>query len=99
MRTLSDRAAHGHDGHQVRRRSTGAASRDNRTAALSPDLHRRAGVEQRNLGLFDRSKVRGMSAEENILLNAQAMRNAGVPEPVIQMLQREAQNHAAGLSK
>lgn len=40
-----------------------------------------------------------MSAEENILLNAQAMRNAGVPEPVIQMLQREAQNHAAGLSK
>jgi hypothetical protein len=40
-----------------------------------------------------------MSAEENIRLNALAMRRAGVPEHVIQALRKEAEAYATTLSK
>ena len=82
---------HGH----VRSRGAGTASRDNPAVALTKEMHDQVGIEQRRLGLFDRSRLRGMSAEENIALNAEAMRSAGVPEHVVQTLQKEAQQHAS----
>jgi len=86
---------HGH----VATRGTGGVSRSNPAVALGQEMHGQVGLEQRKLGLFDRSKLRGMGAEQNIRLNAQAMRNAGVPEHVVQTLQKEALQHASGLSK
>ena len=83
----------------VASRGSGPASRGNPALALSDEVHARIGIEQRKLGLFDRSRLIGMSAEENIALNAQAMRNAGVPEHVVQVLQREAVLHASTLTK
>ena len=53
--------------------------------------------EQMKLGLWDEAKVAKMTAAENIDLNAQAMRNAGVPGDIVEILRREALRHAATL--
>ena len=83
----------------VQSRGSGPASRSNPAIALSDELHARIGLEQRKLGLFDRAKLQAMSAAENIALNAQAMRNAGLSEHVVQTLQNEALLHASTLAK
>lgn len=85
--------AQGHTG----RRGVGAFSRGNPAVALSDEMHTRVGIEQAKLGLNDPSRLRGMGAAENIKLNAQAMRNAGVPEHVVQTLRQEALKHAGTL--
>jgi hypothetical protein len=87
--------AHGHSG----RRGVGQFSRNNPAVALSDDLHTRVGVEQGKLGLNDPARLKTMGAGENINLNAEAMRNAGVPEAVVQTLQKEALKHAGTLSR
>jgi hypothetical protein len=69
----------------------------NPAVAVPRDLHTAIGREQRVLGLFDRTKLAGMSAVENIELNAVAMRRAGVPEHVVQTLRQEALKHASSL--
>ncbi len=85
--------AHGHAG----RRGVGTFSRNNPAVALSDAAHTRVGVEQGALRLNDPAFLKGMSAVENIELNAQAMRNAGIPEHVIQTLRGGALRHAATL--
>jgi RHS repeat-associated protein len=87
--------AHGH----ADRRGVGAFSRNNPAVALSDQMHTRVGVEQVKLGLNDAARLRGMGAAENIDLNAQAMRNAGVPEHIVQTLQEEAMKHATTLPR
>ena len=82
----------------IKRRGTGAASRMNPAMAVSKELHDKITAEQVRLGLRGERLV-GMSAEENIRLNAIAMRKAGVPEHVVQTLTREAEKHAASITK
>lgn len=79
------------------KRGSAPVSTMNPAVAVSRDIHVAIGREQRALGLFDRSKLSGMSATENIELNMLAMRRAGVPEEVIQVLREEALRHAASL--
>jgi hypothetical protein len=73
------------------------ASRDN--PAIDQPLHDRIAVEQRKLGLFERERLARMSAEENIDLNAQALRAAGVPEPSVKAVVEEARRYAASLPR
>ena len=75
------------------------ASRDNPAIAVDQPLHDRIAVEQRKLGLFERERLAKMSPEENIQLNAQAMRTAGVPEASIRAVVEEALRYAASLAR
>ena len=76
-------------------RGIGTLSRDNPSVAVSKEVHAAIGEEQRALGLFDEAKVANMTAEQNINLNALAMRRAGgVPEYVINQLKEQALEHA-----
>jgi hypothetical protein len=79
------------------RRGKGDYSRRNPAVALGKEMHKRVGREQRRLGLFDKRKLEKMSARENIELNAEAMKRAGVPDYVIEVLKRDALRHAAML--
>jgi RHS repeat-associated protein len=79
-------------------RGKGAMSRNNPAVALTDDLHDAVTAEQRALGLLDKNRLRGMSAADNIALNAEAMRRAEVPEHVIQAITKEATDYAASLS-
>lgn len=74
-----------------------AASRNNPAVALTNADHAAVGREQSALGLLDRAKVAAMTALENIELNAQAMKNAGIPPEVTEALRKEALRHAATL--
>lgn len=75
------------------------ASRDNPAIAVDPPLHDRIAVEQRKLGLFERENLARMTAEENIQLNAQAMRAAGVPETCVRAIVERAFRYAASLPR
>lgn len=79
------------------KRGSAPTSTLNPAVAVPRDLHTAIGREQRALGLFDRTKLAGMSATENIELNVLAMRRAGVPEHVVQTLRQEALKHASSL--
>jgi hypothetical protein len=81
----------------IRGRGVGSASTRNPAVALSEETHRRVGEAQRSIGLNDPSKLAKMTAQQNIELNAQAMRLAGVPEHVITELQKGALSHAEQL--
>jgi hypothetical protein len=81
------------------RRAKGDYSRRNPAVALGNEMHKRVGREQRRLGLFDKRKLERMSARENIELNAEAMKRAGVPDYVIETLKRDALRHAATLPR
>ena len=80
------------------RRLTSAASRDNPAVALNHAEHAEVGRQQRALGLFDRSKLATMSAEQVIEANATAMQRAGIPNHVIETLKKEALRHASTLT-
>lgn len=82
----------------IKGHGTGSASRENPAVAMSRDVHTAVGREQAKLGLHDPKKLVNQTALENIELNARAMRNAGVPEPVIQALKTEALKHAANVT-
>jgi hypothetical protein len=84
-------------GHAARRGAD--ASRDNPAIAVDRPLHDRIAVEQRKLGLFEKENLAKMSAEENIRLNAQAMKAAGVPEASIRAVAEEARRYAASLPR
>jgi hypothetical protein len=86
--------AHGY----VTKRS-GPISQGNPAVALEPETHLRVNQEQLRLGLHDPDKPATMSAAENIRLNAEAMRAAGIPEHVIQQLAKEAATYAATLAR
>jgi hypothetical protein len=74
-------------------------SRGNPAVALDPNTHYRVNQEQIRLGLHDAKRLEAMSAEENIRLNAEAMRASGIPEHVIQELAKEATAYAASLAR
>ncbi len=76
-----------------------AVSKRNPAVALSDALHKRVNKAQIKLGLHDSSYLRTLEAEQIIELNARAMRAAGVPEHVIQTLQKEALEYASGLPR
>ncbi|HYL99488.1 MAG TPA: hypothetical protein VEZ90_11075, partial [Blastocatellia bacterium] len=78
----------------ILRRGSGPISTENPAVALGETLHKAVGREQGGLGLFTRGSLRSMSPFENIQLNAEAMRRAGVPEHVIRALVKEAVEHA-----
>jgi RHS repeat-associated protein len=79
-------------------RGVGEISRDNPAIAVSHKVHTAIGNEQRALGLFDEAKVAKMTAEENINLNAEAMRRTGlVPPDVINQVTKQALEHAKTL--
>jgi hypothetical protein len=82
---------------QVRGHATrlhGAISRDNPAVALSQREHQAVDLAQRALGLFDHSRLAQMTAQQVIDANAQAMRNARIPEHVIQTIKAAAERHA-----
>ena len=83
--------------HGFGKRLATPASRNNPAIALTHPEHTAVSRAQRDLGLFDRNKLAQMSAKEIIEANANAMRAAGIPEDVIQVLSREALNYAATL--
>lgn len=62
-------------------------------------MHSRVGLEQARLGLNDPVRLRSLSYIQNIKLKAQAMRNAGVSEHLIQTLKKEALAHGSSLAK
>jgi hypothetical protein len=76
------------------RRGIGSASTKNPAVAVSGPLHTAIGRAQRALGLFNKNKLKSMTAAQNIELNALAMKKAGVPEFIINELKKEALNHA-----
>jgi hypothetical protein len=78
---------------------TGPISQGNPAVALDPETHLRVNQEQLRLGLHNPNKLATMSAAENIQLNAEAMRAAGIPEHVIQQLAKEAAAYAASLAR
>jgi hypothetical protein len=84
--------------HGFSTRGKGAASRDNPAVALTQAEHTEVGRQQARLGLFDRSKLASMSAEEVIELNATAMRRAGIPNDVVETIKTEALRHATTLA-
>lgn len=79
------------------RRLVGPASRDNPAIALTQAEHAEVGRQQYKLGLFDRDKLAKLSASEVIETNALAMKQAGIPDYIIETLKREALRHAATL--
>lgn len=79
------------------KRLASAASRDNPAVGLTHGEHAEVGRQQRALGLFDRTKLAGMSAEQVVDANATAMQRAGIPQDVIEVLRKEALRHAATL--
>ncbi len=79
-------------------RSVGPLSRNNPALALPEGLHDAVTAQQRRLGLLNPENLRGMSAADNIALNSQAMRQAGVPEHVIQAAAKQASSYATSLS-
>lgn len=79
------------------KRLASAASRDNPAVGLTHAEHAEVGRQQRALGLYDRNKLAGMSAEQVIDANATAMQRAGIPQDVIETLKREALRHAGTL--
>jgi hypothetical protein len=79
------------------RRGSGSASRDNPALAVGKELHDAIGARQRALGLNDPTRLRSMTARENIELNARALREAGVPDHAVQTIVNEAVSHARGL--
>ncbi len=79
------------------KRLVGPASRNNPAVALTQAEHTAVGRAQRNMGLFDRKKLAGMSAERVIDANAQAMKRAGIPDYVIETLKKEALEYATTL--
>jgi hypothetical protein len=79
------------------KRLASAASRDNPAVGLTHAEHAEVGRQQRALGLYDRNKLAGMSAEQVIDANATAMQRAGIPQDVIETLKKEALRHAATL--
>lgn len=78
------------------RRLTTSASRENPAVALTHAEHAEIGRQQIKLGLVRRN-MEGMTAAQNIELNVQAMKNAGIPGHVIETLKHEALRHAAAL--
>jgi hypothetical protein len=78
----------------VKRRGKGMASRFNPAIALSPKVHDVVDEYQRGLGLHDAAKVKKMSREQVLSLNAVALRHAGVPDEVIDEIIDEAFDHA-----
>ena len=76
-----------------------SAAQRNPAIALDPKTHHRVGNEQIRLGLHDDKRLAVMSAEENIRLNAQAMRAAGIPEHVIREFAKEVTAYAASLAR
>ncbi len=62
------------------------------------ETHAAVGREQARLGLNNPEALRGMTAAENIRLNADTLARAGVPEHVIRQLMREATQHASDLT-
>ena len=79
-------------------RGVGDISRDNPAVALSKEVHEAVTNEQRALGLLDEAKVAKMTAEENINLNAIAMKKTGlIPPDVINQVTEQALNHARNL--
>jgi hypothetical protein len=79
------------------KRLASAASRDNPAVGLTHAEHAEVGRQQRALGLFDRTQLANMGAQDVIDQNALAMRRAGIPNDVIETLRREAMRHAASL--
>lgn len=79
-------------------RLTGSASKNNPAMALSHAEHVAVGREQRALGLFDGGKLKKMTAEQVIDLNALAMKKAGVPDFAIAALKQEALKYAKTLN-
>jgi hypothetical protein len=75
------------------------ASRQNPAVALSEDLHKKVTARQRALGLFDKPTTAAMSAREIIETNARAMREAGVPNEIVQESRKEALRFAAQKGK
>jgi hypothetical protein len=80
------------------KRLASAASRDNPAVGLTHAEHAEVGRQQRALGLYDRTKLAGMTAEQVIDANATAMQRAGIPQDVIETLRKEALRHAAALA-
>ena len=78
-------------------RGQGAASLDNPAIALNNDLHKQITVRQRELGLFNPERLRSMSAQRNIEINVEVMREVGVPEFVVRQLEKQALSHASSL--
>jgi hypothetical protein len=79
------------------KRLAGPASRNNPAIALTQAEHTAVGREQMKLGLFDRDKLAKMNATQVIEENAKAMKNAGIPDYVIETLKKEALKYAATL--
>jgi hypothetical protein len=75
-------------------RGRGMPSRWNPTVALDPKLHDLVTEKQSALGLFDRAKLAKMSYDKVLALNALALRQAGVPQDVIDEALDEAFEHA-----
>jgi hypothetical protein len=85
------------EAHGYGQRGVGPASRNNPAVALTHAEHTAVTRAQRAMGLLERNNVAQMSATDIIKANAEAMRRAGIPEDVIQVLSREALNYAATL--
>jgi hypothetical protein len=75
----------------------GAISRGNPALAVGSELHKKIGVEQRALGLFNPKVLQGLSADEVISRNVLALRRAGVPEETITLLEKKVRQYAATL--
>jgi hypothetical protein len=73
------------------------ASRKNPAVALTHAEHVAVGREQRKLELLDKQNLSKMSARQVIEQNALAMKNAGIPDYVIETLKKEALKHAESL--
>ena len=78
-------------------RLKGSASRDNPAMALDQVEHQKVSNEQKSRGLFDSTKLKGMSVERVIELNAEAMKAAGIPDYAIEVLKKAALEYAKTL--
>jgi hypothetical protein len=79
------------------KRGSSEFSKNNPAVALRRRMHKRVNREQRKLGLYNEAKLAKMTAEENIALNSEAMKRAGVPDFVIETLKKQALEHARQL--
>jgi hypothetical protein len=78
----------------VKERGKGIASRWNPSVALDPKLHDVVDVYQQALRLFDRAYVSKLSVKGVLVLNATALRLAGIPDSTIEEILDEALEHA-----